>query len=207
MLFQNGIWFLKRLNMGVLKFLVHILSENHPVPLVVYIWILVHYSTPLATPLVIGTFFRKATQIFQGKPFTSLRVSLWTVFLSFYKLWDFQMLSCSAVFYNFPYICKSQTLNTCILYLPFSLIVWRQVDFEFTSHDFGEGAELRPHLGVLLDWEGGRAWGNGCHIFSLLLTVFLAPLPEVQCPNFLDIWRPWGKLMERSGLRFENFCS
>ena len=45
------------------------------------------------------------------------------------------------------------------------------------------------------------------HTFSLRLTVFLSPLPEVQCPNFLDIQNPWGKVMERSGLRFENFCS
>ena len=45
------------------------------------------------------------------------------------------------------------------------------------------------------------------HTFSLRLTVFLPPLPEVQCPNFLDIRNPWGKVMERSGLRFENFCS
>ena len=46
-----------------------------------------------------------------------------------------------------------------------------------------------------------------CHTFSLRLTVFLPPLPEVQCPNFLYIRNPWGKVMERSGLRFENFCS
>ena len=45
------------------------------------------------------------------------------------------------------------------------------------------------------------------HTFSLRLTVFLPPLPEVQCPNFLDFRNPWGKVMERSGLRFENFCS
>ena len=45
------------------------------------------------------------------------------------------------------------------------------------------------------------------HTFSLRLTVFLPPLPKVQCPNFLDFRNPWGKVMERSGLRFENFCS
>ena len=39
------------------------------------------------------------------------------------------------------------------------------------------------------------------------LTVFLPPLPEVQCPNFLDFQNPWGKVLERSGLRFEDFCS
>ena len=41
---------------------------------------------------------------------------------------------------------------------------------------------------------------------SLRLNVFLHPLPEVRCPNFLDIQNPWGKVMETSGLRFEN-CS
>ena len=39
--------------------------------------------------------------------------------------------------------------------------------------------------------------------FSLPLTVFLPPLPEVQRPNFLDIWNPWGKIRERSGLRLK----
>ena len=37
--------------------------------------------------------------------------------------------------------------------------------------------------------------------FSLRLTVFLPPLPKVQCPKFLDFWNHWGKLMERSGLK------
>ena len=44
-------------------------------------------------------------------------------------------------------------------------------------------------------------------ICSLRLTVLLPPLPKVQCPKFLDIWNPWGKLMERSGLKFEHFAS
>ena len=37
------------------------------------------------------------------------------------------------------------------------------------------------------------------------LTVFLPPLPEVVCPTILDIRNPWGKVMERIGLRFEHF--
>ena len=44
------------------------------------------------------------------------------------------------------------------------------------------------------------------HILRYRLTVFLPPLPEVGCPNFLEIRNPWGKVMERSGLRFEHFC-
>ena len=38
------------------------------------------------------------------------------------------------------------------------------------------------------------------------LNVFLPQLPEVGCPIFLEIQNPWGKVMERSGLRFEHFC-
>ena len=38
-------------------------------------------------------------------------------------------------------------------------------------------------------------------------SVFLLPLPEVQCPSFLDIRNPWRKVIERNGLRFELFCS
>ena len=45
------------------------------------------------------------------------------------------------------------------------------------------------------------------HTFSLRLTVFSPPLPEVQYLSFLDIRNPWGKVMERNGLRFEHFCS
>ena len=46
-------------------------------------------------------------------------------------------------------------------------------------------------------------------LFSLLryrLTVFLPPLSEVGYPIFLEICNPWGKVMERSGLRYEHFC-
>ena len=37
--------------------------------------------------------------------------------------------------------------------------------------------------------------------FSLHLTVFLPPLPEVQCPNISDFQNSWGKGMERNGVR------
>ena len=41
-----------------------------------------------------------------------------------------------------------------------------------------------------------------CHIpFNGLFP----PLPEVQCQTFLDFQNPWGKVMERRGLRFEKF--
>ena len=38
-------------------------------------------------------------------------------------------------------------------------------------------------------------------ISSLRLNVFLSPLPEVQCPTFLDIQNALAKVMGRSGLR------
>ena len=43
--------------------------------------------------------------------------------------------------------------------------------------------------------------------FSCLITLFIglfAPLPEVQCQNVLDMKNPWGKVMERSGLKVEH---
>ena len=42
--------------------------------------------------------------------------------------------------------------------------------------------------------------------FEVLFNVFLPPLPKVGCPIFLEIRNPWGKIMERSGLRFKHFC-
>ena len=44
-----------------------------------------------------------------------------------------------------------------------------------------------------------------CSLLRYRLTVFLAPLPEVGCPIFLEIRNPLGKVMERSGLRYEHF--
>ena len=44
-----------------------------------------------------------------------------------------------------------------------------------------------------------------CSLLRYRLTVFLLPLPEVGCPIYLEIRNPWGKVMERSGLRFEFF--
>ena len=60
---------------------------------------------------------------------------------------------------------------------------------------------------------------KGCNIaaakkfftdFFHLLTLFkhlFSPVPKVQCPNFLDIFNSWGKVMKISGLRLYNFCS
>jgi hypothetical protein len=45
-----------------------------------------------------------------------------------------------------------------------------------------------------------------CSLLRYRLLVFLPPLPDVRCPIFLKILNPWGKVMERSGLRFCGFC-
>ena len=42
-------------------------------------------------------------------------------------------------------------------------------------------------------------------ICSLRLNVFLPLLTEVQCPNFLALQNPWGKVMERIGLGSKTF--
>ena len=39
-----------------------------------------------------------------------------------------------------------------------------------------------------------------------ILRPILPPLPKVGYPKILEIWNPWGKVMERSGLRIEHFC-
>ena len=43
------------------------------------------------------------------------------------------------------------------------------------------------------------------HFLRYSLNVFLPPLPKVGCPIFLEIRSPLGKVIERSGLRFEHF--
>ena len=41
--------------------------------------------------------------------------------------------------------------------------------------------------------------------FEVPFKRLLPPLPDVRCPIFLEIRNHWGKVMERSGLRFEHF--
>ena len=44
-----------------------------------------------------------------------------------------------------------------------------------------------------------------CSLLRYRLNVFLPPLNKVGCPVFLEFRNPWGKVMERSGLRLEYF--
>ena len=44
-----------------------------------------------------------------------------------------------------------------------------------------------------------------CSLLRYCLNLFLPPLPKDGCPIFIEIQNPWGKVMERSSLRFELF--
>ena len=44
-----------------------------------------------------------------------------------------------------------------------------------------------------------------CELLGYHLNVFLPPLPEVGCPKLLEIRNPWGRVVERRGLRFKHF--
>ena len=43
-----------------------------------------------------------------------------------------------------------------------------------------------------------------CPLF--MYQILRPPLPEFGCPKFLEIRNPWGKVLERNGLRSEYFC-
>ena len=48
-----------------------------------------------------------------------------------------------------------------------------------------------------------------CFLLLYLFTLFkrlLPPLPKVQCPNFLDVRNPWGKVMEKSVSDLKTFA-
>ena len=45
------------------------------------------------------------------------------------------------------------------------------------------------------------------YTFEHRLNVFLPPHPKVGCPKTLKIRKPWGKVMERSGLRLKTFTN
>ena len=45
------------------------------------------------------------------------------------------------------------------------------------------------------------------HFLSVPLNVLLPPLPKIECQKCLENRNPLGKVMERWGFKFENFCS
>ena len=46
-----------------------------------------------------------------------------------------------------------------------------------------------------------------CPLFMYqIFRPILPPLPKVECPKVVEIRNPWGKDLERSGLRIKHFC-
>ena len=85
-----------------------------------------------------------------------------------------------------------------LLILPWSTLLWHRC-YQRHRPIQSIGRYVRPsfHLYVC---------PSVCSLLRYRLNVFLFPLPEVGCPILLEIWNPWGKVMERSGLKFEHFC-
>ena len=44
------------------------------------------------------------------------------------------------------------------------------------------------------------------HVFGFFKPSFCPHFPKSDVQYFLEIRNPWGKVMERSGLRLEDFC-
>jgi hypothetical protein len=74
----------------------------------------------------------------------------------------------------------------------------------FSKHQ-PSGPTLSKSQNVRL-WTCVSVCVSVCSLLRYRLTVLLPPLPEVGCPIFIEIRNPWGKVMERSGLRYEHFC-
>ena len=104
-------------------------------------------------------------------------------------------------------------------------IFWKKGNF-FTIIDFLTIFEIFfgffGFLWVFLIFKASARWTDAFYkskcpsvcpsvwvsVWSLLrycLIVFLPPLLEVGCPILFEIQNPWGKVIERSGLRFEHF--
>ena len=85
---------------------------------------------------------------------------------------------------------------------------WNQMSKLFWFSEFLGKSDLTKNLllkGAKSTWQKKSFFTDFVN-FSLRLSVFLSPFCKVQCPNFLDFWNLWRKVMERRGLRFENFC-
>ena len=91
------------------------------------------------------------------------------------------------------YLNMSLLLLSLLLLSLLSLLLLSQFDFQSIS----QNVRLSVCPSVCL---------SVCSLLRYRLNVFLPPLPEVGCPIFLEIWNPWGKVMERSGLGLEHFC-
>ena len=111
-----------------------------------------------------------------------------------------------------PYVCTSHFLTPLNdLFAPTS---WSPISklFKFSESLGKSNGEKWSQLWKYFLIKGKKLLGQKKFfywffflIYSLCLNVFLPPLPKSNVHNFF--WNPWGKVMERSGLRFENFCS
>ena len=43
--------------------------------------------------------------------------------------------------------------------------------------------------------------------FEVLFNFFLYPLPKVRCPKILELWNPWGKIMEEGVSHLKTFTN
>ena len=80
---------------------------------------------------------------------------------------------------------------------------WSQISKLFLIKGVKLQRKKSLFFGHILPYWGGFFWYR---FFSPRLTALLPPLPKVQCLNYLDFGNPWGNLMKRSILIFENFC-
>ena len=99
---------------------------------------------------------------------------------------------------------------------------WVSSSLTAKKHKMGRNSYIAPNcelLHVNFLFKASALWDDAfykskcpsvrlsvCSLLRYRLNVFLPPLPEVKCPIFLEIRNPWGKVMERSGLRYEHFC-
>ena len=89
------------------------------------------------------------------------------------------------------------------------------------DHGFDSSLEMKNHIKKSMirfskHWPSGLSISRFVHMCVCLcvclllrypLNVFLPPLPKVGCPRCLEIRNPWGKVMERSVLRFKTFTN
>ena len=73
----------------------------------------------------------------------------------------------------------------------------------FEPNCFSKNRASKPILSISRNVRMCVCWFVCPSHFLTPFNGLLPPLPDVQCLNFLDFW---GKVMERSGLDFENFC-
>ena len=96
---------------------------------------------------------------------------------------------CFLVFLSFPNISQ--------LFLDFQVFLFSKNRTSGPIFSISRNVRMFVFLSVCLSVR---------HTFSLYITLFLPPLPKVQCPNFVNFWNPGRKVMESGGVQYENFC-